>query len=299
MPWALAPLEDPTWLPLTVADHMRGDDTVLVVTPSERSYVLPWWVMKNHHVANLTLEGEPVSVTLCERCSSAAAFDARVDGETRTFQVVGMWKGTHVVADHETESIWASFSGECIWGVHRGHQLEHLPLVQTSWSECASLHPESVVVDGAGESREGHGANRWPGSLEEPVGGFDKLDPRLPQNELVLGVEAGGVARAYRLAHVRAVGSVLNDTVGGVDVVIIGGETDYTAIAFERRLGERLLRFRRRDGRTEDEETGSVWNLTGFAVSGPLTGQRLRFAYSLVEEWYAWAAYHPSTELAG
>ena len=81
LPRELAPLEDPGWVPLAEADHMRDADPVIVVTPSECSYVVPWWVLKNHHVANLLLEGNPVTVTLCERCSSSTALDARVDGE--------------------------------------------------------------------------------------------------------------------------------------------------------------------------------------------------------------------------
>src|SRR5947209_3618306 len=132
----LAPLEEPTWVSVGRAEHMRGEDPILAVTVTDRAYVLPWWVMKNHHVANLRLDDRPVTVTLCERCSSAAAFDPRVEGELRTFQVIGVWKGTHALADHETESLWTSFTGECIWGFHRGARLERLPLLQLSWSDC-------------------------------------------------------------------------------------------------------------------------------------------------------------------
>jgi Protein of unknown function (DUF3179) len=298
LPRELAPLEDPGWVPLAEAEHMRDADPVIVVTPSERSYVVPWWVLKNHHVANLTLEGNPVTVTLCERCSSSTALDARVDGERRTFQVVAMWKGTHVIADHETESLWTSFSGECIWGFHRGVQLGHLPIVQMRWQDCAGLNRGSLVVDGAGESRRGHGAGRWPGSEEAPMDGFADLDPRLSFTTLVLGVEAGGAARAYPVSYVEAAGGVVNDTVGGVDLVVFAGRTGYSAAAFERRLDDRVFHFRSRDGAAVDEETGSIWDLTGFAVSGSLAGRRLAFVYSQVEEWHAWSAYHPSTDIA-
>jgi hypothetical protein len=112
----LIPLEDPGWIPAPEASHMRADDPVIVVPRHEHSYVLPWWVLTKHHVANLVLEGRPILVTLCDRCSSAMAFDARVNGDRRTFQVIGAWKGTHVIADHQTESVWTSFTGKCLWG---------------------------------------------------------------------------------------------------------------------------------------------------------------------------------------
>ena len=148
----LVPLGEPAWMSIKEAEHMRSDDPVLAVTVAERAYVLPWWVMKNHHVANLRLDGRPVAVTLCERCSSAGAFDPLVNGDLCTFQVVGTWRGTHVLADHQTESIWASFRGECIWGYHRDVRLERLPLLQMSWEDCTNLYSEALVVDGAGES---------------------------------------------------------------------------------------------------------------------------------------------------
>jgi hypothetical protein len=287
-------------MPLAEADHMLDDDPVIVVTPTQRSYVLPWWVMKNHHVANLELEGRPVTVTLCELCAGSAAFDARIDRERRSFQVVGRWKGTHVITDHETQGIWSSFWGEWVWGVHRGARLQQLPMFQASWRECADLlHPESVVVDGVGEPRDGHGGTLRPwsdgGQLSAIPGG---LDMRILPNDLVLGVAAGGVERAYRLADVQQVGGVLNDTIGGVDVVVLGGAADYTAIAFERELDGRVLRFRRTGDRLVDEETGSTWDIRGFALSGPLAGQRLTFVDSHIEKWYSWAAYHPTTEIA-
>jgi Protein of unknown function (DUF3179) len=296
----LAPLEQPRWVPATDAAHMRDDDPVLVVALSQQSYVLPWWVMKNHHVANLTLERSPVTVTLCERCSSAAAFDGRVEGETRTFQVVGIFKGTHALADHETESLWTSFSGECIFGFHHGYRLRQLPLLQTRWRDCADLQPAALVVDGAGESREGHGSDRFPGSFEKPLGYGPpmELDPRLPPNDLVLGVAIDGAARAYRLDSLVEAGGVLNDRVGGTEIVVLAGPSSYTGIAFGRRVGDQVLRFDRRGNAVVDAETGSTWDITGLALAGPLEGRRLGFVTSRVEEWYSWAAYNPQTDIA-
>src|SRR5262249_31309129 len=236
----LVPLGETAWMPVKEAEHMHSDDPVLAVTVAERAYILPWWVLKNHHIANLRLDGRPVAVTLCEKCSSAAAFDPLVQGDLRTFQVVGSWRGTHVLADHQTESVWASFTGECIWGYHRDVRLERLPLLQMSWEDCTNVYPEALVVEGAGEPRDGHGSKHSPGSASKPLGGFKDVDPRLRSNALVLGVEAGGAARAYPLESLMRAGGVFNDAVGGVDAVVFGGPSEYTAAAFERSLGDRV-----------------------------------------------------------
>jgi hypothetical protein len=50
-------------------------------------------------------------------------------------------------------------------------------------------------------------------------------------------------------------------------------------------------------GEVYDEQTRSVWNEMGEAVSGPLAGTQLAYVNSGIEEWYAFAAYHPNTEI--
>ena len=46
-----------------------------------------------------------------------------------------------------------------------------------------------------------------------------------------------------------------------------------------------------------DEQTGSTWNVSGVATSGPLAGRRLVPLPHLDTFWFAWSRYHPSTAL--
>jgi hypothetical protein len=298
VPEWLAPLEDPEWVQVRDARHMHADDPVIVVTPNERSYVLPWWVMKNHHVANLTLEEQPVTVTLCELCAASAAYDARIDDELRTFQVVGAWNGTHVIADHETQTIWSSFSGFGIWGYHRHDRLRQLPMYQAAWGDCVVLDHGSVVVEDPAEPRGGHGGSCRPRRKNQPLTEIPRgIDQRVPSNDLVLGVEAGDLERAYVLDDLLERGGVVNDTLGGIEIVALAGPGDYTAIAFERTVDGRTLLFRADEGAVIDDATESRWDLRGYALSGPLAGTRLTFVPSHIEKWFSWAAYHPRTDL--
>jgi len=60
-----APLEKVVWLSGREADHMRSEDAVLGLSSgSGMAWALPWWVLKNHHVANLILDGLPAMVVL-------------------------------------------------------------------------------------------------------------------------------------------------------------------------------------------------------------------------------------------
>ncbi len=64
---------------------------------------------------------------------------------------------------------------------------------------------------------------------------------------------------------------------------------------FDPRLDGRKLTFRTEDGGIVDNETGSVWNILGEAIQGPLSGGQLAPVVHANHFWFAWAAFKPDT----
>lgn len=46
-----------------------------------------------------------------------------------------------------------------------------------------------------------------------------------------------------------------------------------------------------------DDQTGSVWDITGSATSGELAGTTLDQIHHLDAFWFAWSTYQPDTDL--
>ncbi len=298
------PLNDPTWCPATQAAHMRPDDPVVGLYLDQIAWALPWWVLKNHHVANVTLDGRPVLVNFCERCSSAAAFKRELQDQQHTFELAGMYLGTILVADQQTRTFWSPFTGEAIHGPLKGEQLERLPAFQCTWSEWIEQHPDSMVIVADQVAREGHASHTRPGSVNprgrRPIDRTrsDTTDDRLADHELVLGVAIEGSSKAYALSALSQGGPVVHDMVGSHEIVILHEPDTWLTIAFARELDGEILNFEvNEDGAVIDSTTQSRWSVFGEAVAGPLAGHRLTYIPSGIEEWYAWAAYHPDTQV--
>jgi uncharacterized protein DUF3179 len=294
------PLNKPVWT--DAYDHLRGDDPVLGLYRGGRACALPWWIMKNHHVANLVFDDLPVLVTLCEMCSGAGAFRAEVEGRRLAFRIRGTYNATILLEETSTGSLWAPFNGAALAGPLRGTILERLPLSQCLWNEWLAMHPTTRVLYGEQALREGHGCEFSPGSPGVVRAFLPTLarpfDTRLPHNALVLGVENGASARAYPLETLARIGPVLNETLGDAELVVRCRPGTLQALAFHRRVGDRVLVFGYSATRgVYDEQTGSVWNEMGEAVSGPLAGTQLAYLDSGIEEWYAFAAYNPDAEI--
>jgi hypothetical protein len=299
--WYCQPLNEPGWVPGKDAAHMRPDDAILGLVFGSGAWAIPWWVMKNHHVGNLGLDGVETSLTFCEACSSAAAWSPFLEGKRHTFRLDAVSNGAISPIDYETGSRWTGFTGECFEGDWKGRALARLPLVQCYWKTWLAAYPQTLVAGGVGEARDGHGSSHYPGAPMNP-GGMGStitfMDTRITHNILVLGVEVGGEARCYPLPDLAPLGPVLNDTLAGKEIAVFSIPGDLAALAFFRKLNGRILSFRQAgQGRIEDVETGSEWDLFGRAVAGPLKGTALEYAHSGVEEFYAWAGFHIGTEI--
>jgi len=67
-------------------------------------------------------------------------------------------------------------------------------------------------------------------------------------------------------------------------------------VAYFRALDGKDLSFVVNANRIVDVETGSVWDLAGRAVEGPLVGRRLTAVLdSYTAFWFAWVTFQPET----
>ena len=106
LPYYHVPLDRPRWVPSDRAGRTRPDDAVLGLIVEETAFAVPWWIMKNHHVANLEFESTPIMVSLCEACASASAFVPVIEGKRHRFCVEGTYNATPILTDYETRSLW-------------------------------------------------------------------------------------------------------------------------------------------------------------------------------------------------
>ena len=125
----------------------------------------------------------------------------------------------------------------------------------------------------------------------------------LPDDELVIGLNINGDARAYPagLLYHR---EMVNDTVGGVPVLVTWCPLCYTALVHDRRVDGNRVRFGNQGALYKgamtwfDHGTGSVWSQPfGAAIAGPLAGRSLELIPSQLTTWGQWLAAHPGSSV--
>ncbi len=119
----------------------------------------------------------------------------------------------------------------------------------------------------------------------------------------VIALEVGDQARAYPLA-ILTWHEIVNDSLGGVPVVVTFCPLCHTALVFERTLDGVVHDFgttgnlRHSDLVMYDRQTETWWQqATGHAIAGALTGRRLTFLPAQITSLDAFAATWPAGDV--
>ena len=126
----------------------------------------------------------------------------------------------------------------------------------------------------------------------------------LAEDDMVIGVEFGGEARAYPLA-ILDLHEIVNDTVGGRPIAVTYCPLCDSSVVFDRRstngvrefgvsgrlYNSNVLLYDRRDSGVE-----SLWTQMGaVGLSGPGAGEALPRLPLEVTDWGSWKSRHPAT----
>jgi Protein of unknown function (DUF3179) len=181
-------------------------------------------------------------------------------------------------------------------GTEASFEDELLIVPRRGWRTDFSHHEVPLIqFQPGGPGREGIPAVDRP-RLTTVRGAGRWLDPREP----VIEVVAGGVARAYPL-QILIWHEIVNDTLGGLPIVVTYCPLCNSALAFERRLGSRTLSFgttgnlRQYNLVMYDRQTESWWQqFDGRALVGELAGERMPGLAAPLRAWREFARDHPT-----
>lgn len=290
----MVPPEDP------LAAYLEEDDRVLgvVVNGVARAYPhnVLWW----HEIVNDSIGGTIMAITFCPLTGSGLVFHTWADTlrGAPEFGVSGLLYANNLIMyDRQTGSLYGpqlEVTGRC--DLFNGEPLPLYPVLETSWRRWKELYPITTVVG----SETGHSRDYrlYPYGPYDQVGNNQLLynqpvDPSRPLKERVLGIRIGDDAgRGYPFSELAALGSraAVHEDIGGVPIAVFWDEADgQNAVAYESLLNDMPLSFTAEAGGWRDAETGSLWDLAGRAVEGPLTGERLTpVADAYVAFWFAW-----------
>jgi len=258
-------LTTPAFLPAKYATHVEPNDRVVGVTLNGMTRAYPVKILTYHEAINDRFGAEPLLITYCSLCDSAAVFDRVVDGREVEFGISGMLynSNTLLYVRNDEKSLWSQLKSTAVTGPHSGVKLATRPVELTTWSDWLARYPQTMVLS------KFNGLPRDYDYSINPLGKYadsemllfpvEPIDKRLPLKARVLAVWTDETARAYPVAAFESwkEPGELKQSIDGVDFTLL-----------------------------YDPKTESLR-----IAEAPDTLQRM---YAM---WFAWHAFHPQTEL--
>ena len=231
-----------------------------------------------------------------------------------TFGVSGLlYFSNMLMFDDTTFTLWAQLTGEGAVGDLAGDRLIRYPAQLVGFAEARLAEPDALVLSQDTGFRRNYGQNPYVGydDIGSPAFLFQgPSDGRLQAKERVITVD-GAEPVAYPFDHLREQ-AVVHDVIAGEAVVAFWAPGTATALGsgtiataadvgavglFQATVDGQTLRFEAHEDGFVDDATGSVWDVTGRARSGPLAGTLLEAVPHDNTLWFAWAAFRPETEV--
>ena len=191
--------------------------------------------------------------------------------------------------DRETLSLWNQFTGRPVVGLLADSDitLEQRPVVIASWKDWNAANPGTTVLSletgfrrdyGSGVVYSDYFASKnlmFPANVDQS---------RQKQKDYVFGLRLFGGAKAWPLTAFAKT-PVINDSLAGQPVVLIGEPDGRTVRAYER--GDDVFS---RSGKGLRAADGTEWAVTEEALIAP-DGRSLARLAGQISYWFAWNGY--------
>jgi thiol-disulfide isomerase/thioredoxin len=241
---------------------LNDEDVVFGINIGGEQRAYAQRILNWHEIINDQINGQPIAVTFCPLCGSAVAFERIINGTITELGVSGKLHNSDLVMyDRFEGNLWQQITGEGIVGpaAERDEKLKQIPIATSTWGEWKDSHPDTLVLSIPTNFSRDYDAYPY-GTYEENdslLFGVEGLDESLQIKTVVYGVEIDGESKAYTAEAIKREKNI-EDKIGETSITI-----EY--------LSSGEINFLTTDTQEEVD--------------------------ALRLFWFAWAAFHPDTDL--
>lgn len=147
-------LDNPKFIKANEAEKLnqiKDNDVVFAVNHKGISKAYPQRILNWHEIVSDTIAGDPILITFCPLCGTSIGFKRSILANGKkivsTFGVSGKLVNSNLVMyDRQTETLWQQLGGEAIVGELVGQKLTPFPIDTLFWRDWKKLHPDTQVL---------------------------------------------------------------------------------------------------------------------------------------------------------
>lgn len=296
-------IEGPEMIPVDQVTFLNDNDLISGLRLGEVIVGYPHKILDYHEIINHSIGNNKIIFSYCPLTGSALAWESETVNDF-TFGVSGLLYNSNLILyDRSTDSFWSQMSILCVNGERIGELPEIYQVFETTWKNWKKINPGSLIMSlNTGYSRN---YDEYPygdyKTSDNLIFDVNNSDSRLHLKERVHGIFSGSSAVAYPVDSFEGELVVLNHEINGEKIVVVISKEMNYAVSFKREFSDGTeIEF---TGITNKlpiimrDQFGNEWDLFGRAVSGPNSGEELGKLNSHNAYWFAWAAFHPGSDI--
>lgn len=301
-------------------------EPVIAISYNGESKAYPLSLLTMYELSNDSIGMEQVMITYCPMCNAAMVFNRKVKKDDKNyllhFGISGLLMHNDMIMyDKQTNTWWEQLMGEAIVGELAGTELKMMRALIISakdyfdrYPEGKILSPEGItIIDKKTGHRPFHHLNHENGKIDSTYYLPEKIDPRLPPLERVLDIHVADHTMIYPFSAIAKKG-VINEVFDNMhfvifyhkDMVSVLDEDDLSkskhigsATAFRSTLDGVNYTFHKKGNYFYDDQTHSIWDITGYCREGSLKGKQLMIVPHSNHFAFAYLAFFPDAEIYG
>jgi Protein of unknown function (DUF3179) len=299
-------IDNPKMVAMDEVDFLEDNDLVVLFSKGGKLSIYAHKILDWHEIVN----DVDVTVSYCPLTGTSIGINRNLEQnglkKKTSFGVSGLLYNTNLILyDRLTDSYWSQMKNQCVAGDLVGTFPQNEILVETTYKTVKEMFGSAQVLS----NRTGYYSKEQYGNY--PYGDYktndnrllfpvSNTDVRVPGKERVLGVLIGNDAQAFRLSSFTGGTNVINSTIGGEAVVVVGNNKRNFSVAYKSHFTNKNTNLTfasiSESGQSIFKDNlGNNYNILGEVVSGPNIGERLAGTHSYMSFWFAWAAFYPAT----
>ncbi len=311
-PDGIPSIDDPVYVTAeeadeTLGDLLKDDSVVFGLNYAGTKIAYPQIVMVWHEIVNEKISGDQLSVTYCPLTGTAIGYKGKVAGKRSEFGTSGKLLNSNLVMYDRatgTDSYWPQILGRSVQGPHMGDRLDFFPVLWTTWGRWKDKHPDTTVLTSdtgyiRSYGNDPYGSYRKDNTYYQqgqPMYGVIDASDSFQDKKVVVGVKVKDCALAVPKAEFRSTGLAQTE-LGGTPILIVHEESLDVVRAFSRKVGGETKKFVKEDGNLVSQTDGTIWEMTGEPVEGPLSNQKLQPVPFFDAMWFSWYSFYPDTRV--
>jgi hypothetical protein len=275
--------ENPTTTSINSVTGLKDSDIVVVVSFKNEIRVYPYKFISPFEVVNDKIGDTEYAVKYCPVTESGVVVENSFENESSSFIASGFrYKDNLISLDKNSNTYWSQMLLKCIKGKYENEFHKTLTMVELSWKLVKEFFPNAKVFKPTSISNKiSNRKNNNDIGIDERVFGninFDKVN--------------GTSVNIYRKSDFNESISLFETILNNSKTITIGSSELDFIVSFIIETDNTFTTVQNEFPVILKDETGSMWNVFGLAVSGSRKGDQLQAAKSYKASWWAWKNFY-------